>query len=200
MSPKKEYDYPRSGLIKYLLGRIWMFVFGWKVEGEVPKGSKFIIIGAPHTSNWDLPYGLALLHILRLKFSWIGKDSLFKGPFGLFMKALGGIPIKRSSPQGVVKQIVTQFKTQDKFALVIAPSGTRKKRDCWKSGFYWIANTAQVPIVCGYADYHKKVAGLGLSFMPSGDIKKDMDKVRSFYQDIRGKHPDRESVIQLKDE
>lgn len=130
----------------------------------------------------------------------MGKDTLFKKPFGKIMRWLGGIPIDRSSEHGVVGQIVKQFNESRKLVVTIAPSGTRKKRDYWKSGFYWIAYTAKVPILCGYLDYSRKKACLGLSFLPTGDIKKDMDRIREFFVGIRGKNPELTTRIRLLDE
>lgn len=130
----------------------------------------------------------------------MGKDTLFKKPFGKIMRWLGGIPIDRSSEHGMVDQIVDQFNESRKLVVTIAPSGTRKKRDQWKSGFYWIAYNAKVPILCGYLDYSRKKACLGLSFVPTGDIKKDMDRIRDFFKGIRGKNPELKTIIRLKDE
>ena len=197
---KITHNGPISGFIPYYIGRLWMWIFGWHVTGQVPYGEKFVLVGAPHTSNWDFFFTLATLYIFRLRISWLGKDTLFKKPFGKIMRWLGGIPIDRSSEHGVVEQIVKQFNESRKLVITIAPSGTRKKRDYWKSGFYWIAYTAQVPILCGYLDYSRKTACLGLSFVPTGDIKKDMDRIRGFFVGIRGKNPDLATQIQLLDE
>jgi hypothetical protein len=135
-----------------------------------------------------------------LRISWLGKDTLFKKPFGGVMRWLGGIPVDRDSEHGVVDQIARQFRESDRLVVAIGPSGTRKKKDHWKSGFYWIAHTAHVPILCGYLDYGRKEACLGLSFLPTGDIKKDMDRIREFYQGIQGKHPELTTRIRLVDE
>ena len=116
------------------------------------------------------------------------------------MRWLGGIPINRDSENGVVDQIAKQFRESEKLVVAIGPSGTRKKKDYWKSGFYWIAHTAQVPILCGYLDYGQKKACLGLSFVPTGDIKEDMDRIREFYQGIQGKYPELTTRIRLVDE
>ena len=177
-----------------------MWLFGWDVAGEVTAGGKFVLIGAPHTSNWDLPFTLAAVYIFRLKISWMGKDILFKMPFGMVMRWLGGIAVNRDSTHGVVEQIAEQFRKSQKLVLVLAPSGTRKKNEYWKSGFYWMAHTAQIPIVCGYLDYARKLACIGLSIVPTGDVKNDMDRIREFYEGIRGKHPDLETRIRLVDE
>jgi 1-acyl-sn-glycerol-3-phosphate acyltransferase len=199
-SYKVTHTGPVSGVFQYWLGRILLWFLGWEVEGRVPPGSKFILIGAPHTSNWDFLFSIATLYIFRLKISWMGKETLFKRPFGGFMKWLGGIPINRESEHGVVEQIVKQFKESQRLVIVISPSGTRKKMDHWKSGFYWIAHTAEVPVLCGYLDYNHKKAGLGLSFILTGDVKKDMDRIRKFYSGIQGKHSELVSKIRLINE
>jgi 1-acyl-sn-glycerol-3-phosphate acyltransferase len=177
-----------------------MALFGWEVVGEVPPGGKFVLVGAPHTSNWDFPFTLAAVYSLRLKISWMGKDSIFKGPFGAVMRRLGGIAINRESANGVVGQMVKKFQESKHLVVAIAPSGTRKKTDYWKSGFYWIAHNAQVPVLCGYLDYGRRKAGIGLSFIPTGDIQRDMDRIREFYRGIRGKKPALMTRIRFRDE
>lgn len=193
-------DFARSGKISHWVGRAWIRIFGWEVTGEIPKGGKFVLIGAHHTSNWDLPFGLAAVYTFRLKVSWMGKSSLFKWPLCYFMGALGGIPIDRENPSGVVGQIVEQFQNRDQLVIGLAPSGTRSKRTHWRSGFYWLAVKAQVPILCGYLDYGKKRLHIGGCLMPSGDIKQDMDIIRAFYKDVEAKHPNSVTPILLKDE
>ena len=116
-----------SGLIKYWLARIFMTLSGWKVTGELPADKKFVLIGGPHTSNWDFVFGLSTTFIFRLKPRWLGKDVLFNGPAGILMRALGGIAIDRSNAHGVVGQMVTQLKQADQLVIMLAPSGTRKK-------------------------------------------------------------------------
>jgi len=190
---------PTTGLLGYWIGRIWMLVTGWNVKGEFPKEGKFVIIGT-HTSNWDFPFMLAAVHILRLKVSWMGKDSLFKKPFGSIMKFLGGIPIDRSKHSGLTKQVIKQFETSEKLAIIIPPSGTRGKAPYWKSGFYWIANGAKIPILCGYIDYKKKEVGIGYWLIPTGNIRNDMDKIRAFYKNIEEKYPEKRTPIRLKEE
>jgi len=199
-SSKITHTGPTSGWVPYWIGRFWMWFFGWDVVGQVPVGDKFVLIAAPHTSNWDFPFGLFALYIYRLKVSWIGKDSLFKKPFGGIMRWLGGIAINRNSQHGVVNQIAKQLRESSKLAIAITPSGTRKRRDYWKSGFYWIAHAAQVPILCGYLDYGRKEACLGLCFVPTGNVREDMDRIREFYKGIQGKYPELATRIRLRDE
>ena len=200
LGPGLIHNAPASGLIKYWIARAWFWVTGWDVVGKFPDDKKFVLIGAHHTSNWDFPYGLCATFIFRLKTSWMGKDALFKWPQGIFMRSLGGIPIDRSSRQGVVEQVAQQLKDADKLVILIAADGTRKKMESWKSGFYWIAHKAQVPVVCGYLDYSRKLACIDYWFIPSGDIKKDMDKVRDFYKNIKGRRPEQQTPVILSDE
>jgi 1-acyl-sn-glycerol-3-phosphate acyltransferase len=199
-SPEITHQGPTTGILLYWIARAYARLLGWDVEGELPESGKFILIGAPHTSNWDFLFMLMVSFIFRVRVSWLGKDSLFKKPFGGIMRRLGGIAVQRESRHGVVEQIADRFRKSEKMVLVIAPAGTRKKLDHWKSGFYWIAYSAQVPILCGSLDYHRKVARLGLSFVPSGDVKRDMDRISEFYQGVQGKNPESASVIQLTDE
>jgi hypothetical protein len=135
-----------------------------------------------------------------LKVSWIGKDTLFKKPFGGVMRRLGGIAINRDSRHGIVDQIAKQLRESRKLAIALTPSGTRKRRNYWKSGFYWIAHKAQVPILCGYLDYSHRKACLALCFVPTGNVKEDMDRIRDFYKGIQGKSPEMTTKISLRDE
>lgn len=191
---------PVSGVVAYWLGRAWMGLFGWDVVGAVPPGGKFVLVGAPHTSNWDFPFTLAAAQVFRLKISWMAKDSAFWGPFGVVMRWLGGIAIDRSSRRGVVEQMAMRFKAAEKLVVAVAPCGTRSRRDYWKSGFYWIAHSAGVPILCAYLDYARKEACLGLSFVPTGDVVRDMDRIREFYEGVQGKKRELASRIRLVDE
>ena len=184
----------------YWIARLWMWVFGWTVTGGIPEGRRFVLIAAPHTSNWDLPFMLAASLTYRVRVNWIGKHTLFKPPWGAFMRFLGGIPIDRSAPQGMVGAAAQTIRDSPSMLLAVPPSGTRSKRDHWKSGFYWIAKEAGVPILCGYLDYGRRVADLGMSFHPTGDVAADMDRIRAYYDGIRGRFPENETDIRLRDE
>lgn len=190
----------RSGLFKLMLGKIWFWFTGWKFEGDLSPTGKYILICEPHTSNWDFIHLLAVMFINRIKISWLGKHTIFKKPFGGFMKWLGGIPIDRRSTHGVVDQIADYFAAYENLVIAVSPSGTRHKTDHWKSGFYHIAFKAQVPLLLGYVDFPNKIVGTGPSITPSGNIKQDMDRIREFYADIRGDHPELESDIILREE
>lgn len=191
---------PHVGPLRRLVGRAWLRAFGWTIADEIPIAEKAVFVAAPHTSNWDLPFTLAVAWALDMDISWAGKTSLFKRPFGGVMKALGGVPIDRSKRGNQVESIADAIKTADRLYLVIAPSGTRSKRDHWKSGFYRIAQAANVPMMLGFLDYEKKRGGLAFTMEPSGDVAKDMERIRTFYEGVRGKHPERESTPRLKEE
>jgi len=183
-----------------LIARVFLWATGWKPEGVRPTEQRFVLIAAPHTSNWDLPYLLALAALFDVKVSWMGKHTLFKAPFGSIMKALGGIPIRRDLRENMVKQMERAFAESDSLALVVPTEGTRGLVTHWKSGFYHIATLAQVPIVMGYLDYARRRGGFGPAVLPSGDLGVDMDKIRSFYADKIGKYPELFGEVRLKEE
>ena len=166
---------------------------GWKIEGELPAGAqKCVVIAAPHTSNWDLPYTLMCAFVLRMRIYWMGKASIFKFPFGPLMRWLGGIGVDRSQSNNLVEASAQAIRRADgPLQLVVPPEGTRSKVRYWKTGFYWIAVTAQVPIVLAYLDFKHKVAGLGPVIHPSGDIERDMETIKAFYAPLQGKHADK---------
>ena len=165
---------------------------GWTVEGTLPANAeKCVLIAAPHTSNWDLPYTLMVAFVLRLNVYWVGKASLFKWPFGPVMRWLGGIAVNRDQSNNLVASSALALQAADgRVQLVVAPEGTRGKSGKapgWKTGFYYIAQGAGVPILMAYLDYAQKRGGLGPTLTPSGDIQKDMDFVKAFYAPIQGK-------------
>ena len=173
----------------------WVSIFllkvsRWQTVGTLPDIPKFVMIAAPHTSNWDFPIMMFIAFKLRAKLYWMGKDAIFKKPFGGLFKWLGGIPIDRSRSNNVVAQMVDRFNTMDRLVLTIPPSGTRKKVAQWKSGFYHIALGAKVPVVLGFLDYEKKTGGIGPVVTLTGDKERDMMGIRAFYADIKGKYPE----------
>jgi 1-acyl-sn-glycerol-3-phosphate acyltransferase len=180
------------------IGLIFLKMLGWRVEGKAPDLHKYVIIAAPHTSNWDFPITLAVTFVLKIKIYWTGKDTMFRWPFGAACRWLGGIPIDRSRSQNVVEQSVNAFNEMDNLIMVIPPEGTRKKVSYWKTGFYHIASGAKVPIALGYLDYRRKVGGIGPTFYPTGDLDKDMQEIKAFYATVTGKHQDNFSNAALK--
>lgn len=163
---------------------------GWKVEGSLPAhAAKSVLIAAPHTSNWDLPYTLMIAFALRLRVYWMGKQSLFRAPFGGLMRWLGGIPVNRGQAGNLVAMSAQAMRDADgPMQLIIPPEGTRGKTRHWKTGFYFIAHQAGVPIVLAFVDYGRKVGGLGPVFEPTGDIEQDMVHIKAFYAPIQGKN------------
>jgi 1-acyl-sn-glycerol-3-phosphate acyltransferase len=187
-------DYP--GWLRALARGLYRLA-GWRVEGTAPNFPKMLVIGAPHTSNWDGIHMLALSTSLGIRMYWLGKHTLFKPPFGPIMRAVNGIPVNRESTKNGVEQVVEIFKEREKFVLIIAPEGTRKKVDYWKTGFYYIAQGAIVQIVLAYVDAPHRRVGLGPAIMPSGDIEADFEIFRAFYADKEGHHRDKKGTVAL---
>ena len=186
--------------MKKLLARVWLWCTGWRVEAIRPDTERFVLIAAPHTTNWDLPYMLAAAWSADIQPSWVAKHTIFRGPLGPFFRALGGIAVDRRNRNDAVQQVVDIFKARERLHLVIAPEGTRTRVDFWKSGFYWMAHRAAVPIAFGFLDYDRKVAGIGPAIEPTGDPVADMDEIRDFYEGIRGRYPQEFGPIRLRDE
>ena len=163
---------------------------GWRIEGALPADAgKSVLIAAPHTSNWDLPYTLMTAFVLGLHPYWMGKASIFRAPFGPVMRWLGGIAVNREQSSNLVAASVAALKAADgPVQLIVPPEGTRSKTRHWKTGFYYIAVGAEVPILLAYMDYANKRAGLGPAFRPSGDIERDMAEIKAFYAPFRGKN------------
>jgi 1-acyl-sn-glycerol-3-phosphate acyltransferase len=174
-------------------------LFGWNLEKKIPEDNKILIIGAPHTSNWDFPLTLLAMSALGLRFSWIGKHTLFRGPIGMLYRKIGGIPVNRKASSGFIHQIVQSFATRDVLRLAIAPEGTRSKEDHWKAGFYRIAVQADIKICLGFIDYTTKTIGLGPTLMPSKNIVADFELIKEFYKEKAGKHPHKKSTIRLRE-
>ena len=181
-----------------LLSRFILKLGGWTFYDKLPEEKKFVLIGAPHTTNWDLPMALLCFWSLQRKFYWVAKKQLFVGPFNTFFRALGGIPVDRSAATGFIEQIAHQFSQKDKMILAIAPEGTRSKSDYWKTGFYYIAVTAKVPVCLAYIDYQKKVINFENVLYPSGDINQDFEKIQALYKDKKGKYPENQGTIQIQ--
>ena len=165
---------------------------GWQVVGSLPPNAvKSVLIAAPHTSNWDLPYTLMVAFVLRLNVYWMGKSSLFKPPFRGVMMWLGGLPVDRAQSNNLVAASSAAIvAAAGPLQLIVPPEGTRSGTRFWKTGFYYIAEGAGVPIVLAYLDYDKKVGGLGPVFQPTGDIEADMVAIKAFYAGVAGKNAD----------
>ena len=169
---------------------VFLRLTGWRVEGVLPpEARKSVFIAAPHTSNWDLPYTLMVSFVLRLTPYWMGKSSLFKAPFGGVMRWLGGIPVRREQSNNLVAASAEAIRMADgPLQLIVPPEGTRSKTRYWKTGFYYIALNAEVPIVMAYMDYSTKRSGLGPIFEPTGNAMADMAAIKAFYAPFKGKN------------
>lgn len=195
------HSFPRCTWLSHLLGRFVLWASGWKVEGQVPDGvPKAVLIAAPHTSNWDFVFALAAGWALGLRIRWLGKDALFKPPLGWLLRPLGGLAVDRSKPHGMVGEVARSFREVDAMLLMVPAEGTRSRRDYWKSGFYFMAKEAGVPILAGYLDYGRKVASTGIPLQPSSDVRADMDVLRAHYDGRVGAHPQHFSPVRLRQE
>lgn len=178
-------------IVRPLLARAYWAFSRYRLRSEPPPaGGSAVLIGAPHTSNWDFVLMLAICWRHGFAPLWLGKHTLFKAPFGGVMRALGGIPVIRDNPGRLVEEIVARVRSGQKFFLVITPEGTRQRGKLWKSGFYRIARDADLPVVLGYVDSATRTAGLGPTIHLTDDVRADMDQVRAFYADKRGIHPE----------
>ena len=168
----------------------WLRAGGWTIEGALPPGvGKCVVIAAPHTSNWDLPYTLAVGFALRLQPYWMGKRSIFSFPFGALMRWLGGIPVDRSKANNLVAASAAELRASpDPVQLIVPPEGTRGATRQWKTGFYYIALGAEVPILMGYLDFRTRRTGLGPVFRPTGDVERDMAAIKAFYAPMKGRN------------
>lgn len=167
----------------------WIYTScGWRVAGEIPDAPKLVVIVAPHSTNWDVIWGLLLKVGLRLDIRFIGKRQAFFWPLGSLLRSFGGIPIDRSAAHGVVGEMAGLFAQQERLWLALAPEGTRKKVQKWKSGFWHIARKAGVPILPAYFHYPQRTIGFGPLFHPSDDLDADMAKIREFYRPWQGKN------------
>ena len=186
--------------MKKWIGRVWLKLFGWEAVGGPTVEKKLVLIAAPHTTNWDLPFALALAFTLGLEIHWMGKSTIFKRPFGGLMRWFGGVPIERHLRTNVVQQMIHLFQASDALALTVSAEGTRSRADYWKSGFYHIAYGADVPVALCFLDYEKKRGGIGRIMQLTGDVRADMDVIRSFYADKVGLRPELFGPIRLRDE
>lgn len=186
--------------VKKAMGTAFLRVAGWRTEGAPPEEKRFVLIAAPHTSNWDLPFMLAFSFVYDVPVRWMGKHTLFEGPGGWFLKMLGGIPIFRSERKNMVDQMIEHFEANDTLVLAVPTEGTRSRVPFWKSGFYHIARGADVPIVPSFLDYSRRRGGFGPAVHPSGDIERDMATFRAFYADKVGKFPEKFGPVRLRSE
>ncbi len=177
----------------------WLFErAGWTIEGELPPDPKYVVIAYPHTTNWDFFVFLAAIGHFRLRVRLLAAAGLFVGPFGWFLTRIGGIPVDPSSPGSVVEAAVDAFDRADEMVLVMAPEGTRAANSRWRSGFWRIADAADVPVVMGYVDGPSRRIGFGPAVRIEGGPEAFMERARAFYADMRGLRPERRGPIELR--
>ena len=186
--------------MKKLIGRVALWLGGWEIDGAPPTAPRYVLIAFPHTSNWDFIWVLAFAWAMDVEISWMGKEEIFRWPFGGFMRRLGGIPVRRKARANQVDQLVERFRNAERLALVVPAEGTRHWVPRWKSGFYHIARAAGVPVVLSFLDYGRKVGGFGPALRLTGDVRRDMDVVRAFYAPMRGKYHECTGTILLTEE
>jgi 1-acyl-sn-glycerol-3-phosphate acyltransferase len=177
----------QGGPVSRAVGRGVLALLGWRIEGELPNIPKLVAIAAPHTSNWDFIVGIAAKFALGVRASWLGKDSLFRGPAGVLFRAWGGIPVDRTVPHDTVARVAERFAREERFVLALAPEGTRKPVAEWRTGFWHIAHQAGVPIVPIVLDWPRKRLRIGAPLELGGDLERDLRALQSLYEGVPGK-------------
>lgn len=181
---------PRRGnRLSHALALGILGIIGWRISGELPNAPKLMLVGAPHTSNWDMFFSMVAVFALGLRLSFMAKHTIFRWPFGRLSRWLGGIPVDRRASHGLVGQMVAQFQQREKFVLAVLPEGTRSKTKGWKTGFYHIAWEAQVPMAMVMFDYGRKRINFGPTFQPTGDLEADLPKIQALFNGVVGKNP-----------
>lgn len=180
------------------MSRALLRVSGWNVAGTVP--AKGILVGAPHTSNWDWVATVLMSWSNDVQPMILIKKEFFKGPFAPLLRATGGIPLDRANPGDTIRELLASAEGKDRFLLAIAAEGTRSKGEYWKSGFYRLSQQTGLPIFLGFIDGPSKTVGVGPTLTPTGDIPADMDHIRAFYADKRGINPEGRTEPRLREE
>ncbi len=180
--------------------RVVVKAVGYRITGQPPTDQAYVAVAAPHTSNWDFPAMIAMAWASEVTPVFLGKREVFESPLGPLMRRLGGIPVDREKPGGLVEELVQMVESGGSIALVVPPEGTRGKGTYWRSGFHRIAREAGVPIVLTYLDAPTRSGGWGPSFAPSVDLVADMDYVRAYYRDKHGLRPSRRTEPKLRAE
>ncbi len=182
------------------LARLILRLCGWRLVGAPPATRHYVVIAAPHTSNWDFPLTLLMAWAAGMDIRWLGKHTLFRGPMGPIMRALGGVPVRRHLQEDRVAATARTFAETEALALLIPPEGTRSLTEHWRSGFYHIARSAGVPLVPTALDYGRKCGEIGEAFVPSSDVRADMDRLRAFYAGREGLYPEKFGPVRLREE
>lgn len=181
------FNTPVLRIFFHWLSRFLLWISGWKITGQRPDIKKYVMIAAPHTSNWDFYFGLLMNLYFKNELYWMGKKQIFRMPFGLIMKWFGGIPVDRSRSNNLVSSVIEEFGKRESLVVTVPPEGSRSKVDSWKTGFYYISKGAGVPILLAFLDYKNKTGGYGPVIFPTDSIDEDMARIKDFYKDIHGK-------------
>lgn len=188
----------RSFLVRRTFARTMLRLARWRTAGEVP--TRGILVGAPHTSNWDWVLTLLLGWDSRVRIRLLVKHSFFKGPMGVLMRATGAVELDRDNPGATIKALLADAEADESFLLGIAAEGTRSKVDYWKSGFYRISQQTGIPVTLAYLDKPSRTVGWGPTFDLSGDVRADMDRIRAFYADKTAIRPALTTEPRLREE
>ncbi|WP_341939772.1 1-acyl-sn-glycerol-3-phosphate acyltransferase [Microbacterium sp. LWH10-1.2] len=187
-------------MLRSFVARLFWVFSRWTLASEPAPTRPTVLIGAPHTSNWDFVLMLAIAWRLGIDVHWLGKKSLFRGWRWPIMRGIGGIPVDRADPARVVNDVVSQVNDGAVFGLVVTPDGTRGGNEYWKSGFYRIAVQTGMPVTLGFVDRTTMTTGLGPTIDLTGDVAADMDRIRAFYADKAGVRPERRTEPRLREE
>ncbi len=187
-------------MFRRLAARAFWSLSRWKLSTEPAPDRPTVLVGAPHTSNWDFVFMLAIAWRLGMNFRWLGKKSLFRGWRGPIMRGWGGIPVDRDDPGRVIAEVMERIRSGEVFGLVVTPDGTRSGNTHWKSGFYRIAREAGMPVTLGFVDRTTMTTGLGPTIELTGNVAHDMDRIRAFYADKAGVRPERRVEPRLREE
>lgn len=191
VTTEARFGCPRRGSrLSRALGRWLLWLGRWRVVGQLPDEPRFVLIVAPHTSNWDFIIGVLSMFAIGIRLSWLGKHTIFRFPVTGILRWLGGEPVDRSASQGKVDLAVARFRTQSQWVLGLAPEGTRRRVEQWKLGFYRIAVGAGVPILTVAFDYSRRVTDLGTLYRPIGDEVSDLSAIRGRYHKGMARHPE----------
>jgi 1-acyl-sn-glycerol-3-phosphate acyltransferase len=189
---------PRRGnTLSRAIGRFIMRLFGWRAEGELPNAAKLVLVGAPHTSNLDFFMTALTMLALGIDVKFVMKHTPFKGPVGRFLRWFGGIPLDRDRSRDFVSQMVDAFQERNELLLAIMPEGTRSVVSGWRSGFYYIALGAGVPLVMVVFDYENRRMRVGPTFIPGGDYETDLPIIQSFFAGVRGRNMERMLPLEM---
>lgn len=183
-------------LAKRLSGWV-LHLRGWRVVGDPPSDARFVLVAAPHTSAWDVPLMLGCTLQVRLRLHWLGLATYFRWPIAGLLRWLGGVPITRGPAAQRVLEAARLLADGGPAVVAIAPEGSRHRVDRWRTGFYHLAVTAEVPLVLTALDYSKRTARFGPLLQPSGDLAADLPVIQAFYADVQGRHPERQGPIRV---